>query len=271
MEVEDNGSLPFLDTLLQRDKEGNITSRWYSKKSDTGLVMNYHSLAPEIYKRSVVCGTVHRIIRACSTWKIIHESLEKAKRILQNNQYPPSFYDPIIAKCVKSFFMPNDKEIEKPEEKESVDEKMIFLQYRGKLTDKFKCSLRKLGVPIKIILTLRKLRTVLPSLKPLIEKSFKSGIVYQITCPRCNSRYVGQSVRHLLTRIKEHSRRSTPVGSHFHLCNNNTISIDNDVKILTTSNSQRQLLIKEALFINGLKPSLNTKDEYRSHTLVIKF
>ena len=55
MEVEDNGSLPFLDTLLQRDKEGNITSRWYSKKIDMGLVMNYHSLAPEIYKRSVVC------------------------------------------------------------------------------------------------------------------------------------------------------------------------------------------------------------------------
>ena len=59
MEVEDIGSLPFLDTLLQRDKEGNITSRWYSKKTDTGLVMNYHSLALEIYKRSVVCGMVH--------------------------------------------------------------------------------------------------------------------------------------------------------------------------------------------------------------------
>ena len=149
---------------------------------------------------------------------------------------------------------------------------MIFLQYRGKLTDKFKCSLRKLGVPIKVILTLRKLKTVLPLLKPSIEKSFKSGIVYQITCPRCNSRYVGQSVRHLLTRIKEHSRTSTPIGSHFQLrCNNNDISIDNDVKILATSNSQRQLLIKEALFINDLKPSLNTKDEYRSHSLVIKF
>lgn len=270
MEIEDNGSLPFLDTLLQRDNEGNITSTWYSKKTDTGLVMNYHALAPEIYKRSVVCGMVHRIIRACSTWKSIHESLEKAKKILQNNQYPPSFYDPIIAKCVKSIVAPEIKETEDPEEKESVDEKMIFLQYRGKLTDKFKCSLRKLEVPIKVILTLRKLKTVLPSLKPAIEKSFKSGIVYQITCPRCNSRYVGQSVRHLLTRIKEHSRTSTPVGSHFQSCNNNNISIDNDVKILATSNSQRQLLIKEALFINDLKPSLNTKDEYRSHTLVIK-
>ena len=180
------------------------------------------------------------------------------------------FYDPINAKCINSIVIPKIDEIEDPEEKESVNEKMIFLQYRGKLTDKFKCSLKKL-VPIKVILTLKKLKTVLPSLKPAIEKPFKSGIVYQITCPRCNSRYVGQSVRHLLTRIKEHSRTSTPVGSHFQLCNNhNNISIDNDVKILASSNYQRQLLIKEALFINDLKPSLNTKDEYRTHTLVIK-
>ena len=53
---------------------------------------------------------------------------------------------------------------------------MIFLQYCGKVTNKFKCLLKKLGVPIKVILTLRKLRTVLSSLKPFIEKSFKRGI-----------------------------------------------------------------------------------------------
>ena len=60
------------------------------------------------------------------------------------------------------------------------------------------------------------------------------------------------------------------MGSHFHLYNNNAIFIANVYKILATSNSQRQLLIKELLFINGLKASLNTKDEYRSHTLFIK-
>jgi len=43
-----------------------------------------------------------------------------------------------------------------------------------------------------------------------------------------------------------------------------------DVEILDISNSQRQLLIKEALFINSIEPSLNTKDELWSQTLVIK-
>ena len=43
-----------------------------------------------------------------------------------------------------------------------------------------------------------------------------------------------------------------------------------DVSILATTKSMHQLLVLEALFINDEKPLLNTKDEYRSHTLVIK-
>ena len=38
-----------------------------------------------------------------------------------------------------------------------------------------------------------------------------------------------------------------------------------------TRRGDKQLLILEALFQNELKPSLNTKDEYKSRTLTIKF
>jgi len=62
-------------------------------------------------------------------------------------------------------------------------------KWREGYSEKFKYSLKTMELPIKVILTLRKLKTVLPSLK-----------TYQITC---NSYYVGQSVRHPLTRIKE--------------------------------------------------------------------
>ena len=58
--------------------------------------MNFHALAPNKYKRSVVSGFVHRIYRACSDWTLFHQSLDKAKTILQENQYPECFYEPII-------------------------------------------------------------------------------------------------------------------------------------------------------------------------------
>ena len=41
--------------------------------------------------------------------------------------------------------------------------------------------------------------------------------------------------------------------------------------IASTLKSITYLMTLEALFINDIKPSLNTKDEYRSRALVIKF
>lgn len=268
IEKESEGSLPFLDMRIHHNPDGSLASTWYCKKTDTGLLMNYHASAPVKYKRSVVSGMVHRIIRACSSWKFIHESLQKAKIILNNNQYPPAFYEPIIKKVLHSMFDPPDQS-ENEESEDQPEKKMIFIQYRGKVTEKFKQSLNKLQAPCTVIETLRKLKTVLPSLKPAIDKELKSGIIYEICCSRCNSRYVGQSTRHLLTRIKEHSRASSPVGLHFRACDS-IVTMD-DVKILATAKFQKQLMILEALFINELKPLINTKDEYKSHTLRIKF
>ena len=48
---------------------------------------------------------------------------------------------------------------------------MIFIQYRGKLKDKFEHAMKKMEDPCKVILTLRKLKSVLPSLKLSVEKS----------------------------------------------------------------------------------------------------
>ena len=89
LERENNSELPVLDLKIIHDNaSGKLSSTWYRKPTDTGLIMNYHALAPKRYKRSVVSGFVHRIFRACSTWNLFHESLEKAKKILERNQFP---------------------------------------------------------------------------------------------------------------------------------------------------------------------------------------
>ena len=103
MEEEKDGKLPVLDMLIIRNGL-SLSSTWYSKPTDTGLLMNYHALAPRRYKRSVVAGFVYRIHRACSSWKNFSDSLEKAKCILEKNQYPPDFYEPIIEQALKEIF-----------------------------------------------------------------------------------------------------------------------------------------------------------------------
>ena len=94
-ENEKNNKLVILDMCVS-NINGSLSSTWYTKPTDTGLVMNFHALAPKKYKRAVVSGFVHRIYRACSSWEAFHSSMKKATMILEQNQYPPDFYNPII-------------------------------------------------------------------------------------------------------------------------------------------------------------------------------
>ncbi|XP_066911106.1 uncharacterized protein [Clytia hemisphaerica] len=167
-EREHNGNITFLDMLIQRNAR-KLSSTWYTKRTDTGLMMNFLVLAPVRYKKAVILGMIHGIYQACSSWKSFHESLEKAKTILINNQYPRSFYDPIIEKTL-------NKIIEKPEkEEDDKDLTKFYIQYRGKVSDKFEKSLRQLNEPCKVVFTTRKLKTILPSLKPKVEKHLRSS------------------------------------------------------------------------------------------------
>ena len=56
IEEEKEGSTPFLDMLIQRRRDNTLRPGWYTKPTDTGLMMDYHSLAPVKYKQNVVEG-----------------------------------------------------------------------------------------------------------------------------------------------------------------------------------------------------------------------
>ena len=120
-EREVDGKIPFLDMLII-NYQGNLSSTWYNKPTDTGLIMNFHALAPKKYKWSVVSGFVHRIHRACSTWAHFSKSMEKAKRILEKNQYPPDFYEPIIEKTLQDIFKGKEEATEQQTARAETDQ-----------------------------------------------------------------------------------------------------------------------------------------------------
>ena len=272
LEREENQELPVLDMKIMHDyKTGQLSSTWYNKPTDTGLIMNYHALAPKRYKRSVVSGFVHRIYRACSSWQNFHLSIEKAKRVLEKNQYPPTFYEPIIRQALYNI-LNSDLENQPPLQtnvQNQIEKKNIFVQYRGKSTDEYARALHKIKAPCIIVMTLRKLKTVLPSLKPQVDKLMRSGVIYKLTCPRCSACYVGQTGRHMLTRFKEHLQRAGPMKTHLNQCK--TDLTEEKVEILqSTARGEGYLLTLEALYIRELKPTINTKDEYRTREFIIK-
>ena len=113
-----------------------------------------------------------------------------------------------------------------------------------------------------------KTKKVKPSLKPPVDKELRVGVVYQIKGPRWHARYVGQTTRHLKTRISDHKNKG-PVKEHFLKCEK---LVTFDCIDILASSSQREhvLLTLEALHIKNVKPSINTKDEFRSRALRIR-
>ena len=96
----------------------------------------------------------------------------------------------------------------------------------------------------------------------------KSGVVYKIVCPSCTACYVGETARHLQFRFKEHIQKPGPMRSHLSQCN--TTLSEKDIDILqSSSRGETYLLTLEALHQRELKPTINTKEEYRSRELKI--
>ena len=246
VEIENEGKLSFLDMIIYNNN-GQLSSGWFRKSTDTGLTLNFHSLAPLKYKRSVVIGFVHRIYRTCSSWQLFHKAMEEAKTILVNNQYPLSFVENLINITLNKIITRDD--IEKNEVNESSDEvnesiddvnennsdlsidpngfsgEMLekdkfrfYTNYRGKPTEKFVQSLFKLNAPCKVIMTLSKTKHVISSLKFPVPDMLQSNVVYQIICSRCQSSYVGQTSRHLQQRFREHIGSKGILRKHFEEC-----------------------------------------------------
>ena len=95
--------------------------------------------------------------------------------------------------------------------------------------------------------------------------------MYKITCSGCNSTYVGQTVRHLATRVDEHRIGDSPVGQHLLVCKKEvggTAELKSEI-IDQTANTHK-LLPLEALNIWSERPKINTHDEFRSRELTLK-
>ena len=195
----------------------------------------------------MVINLFHRIYNATSNWELFHKGLEEARIILTNNQYPNYWYENIINKTLEKILLRQKKEPEKEEE----SKKIVFIQYRGDISEIFANKLKDSGAPIKAILTLRKTKTAMPSLKSSIEKVMTSNVIYQYQCPKCKFSYVGLTSRHLITRIGEHLHdgEKSPIKPHSEICMKEDPTAANFKILRKTQRDILHLSVMEALFI----------------------
>ena len=86
-EIEENGSLSFLDITITRENNKFVTSV-YRKPTFSGIFTNFESFVPEMHKRGLIETLLHRIFRLCSSYENFHREIETLKSIFKHNNYP---------------------------------------------------------------------------------------------------------------------------------------------------------------------------------------
>ena len=95
------------------------------------------------------------------------------------------------------------------------------------------------------------------------------GVIYEIECAVCKSKYIGETGRALVSRVKEHladsryyqsQTRKGPFAAH-RRDEHNGEEIGMNVKILAVERKLQERLIKEALFIRKENPQINGRAE----------
>ena len=213
IEFEADKTLHFLDTKINH-KSSVVEVEWCFKNTNTGIYIPSCSYAPTKYKTAAMRALFLRAKRICSD-HLYDKTVDKIVSVFRKNGFSENVILKIKSQVEHRLLSP--KEID---ESKLVYWKLpYFRENESAFNQKIK-SLNKLlnGVKIKPVYLTLKTSNIFKNKDP-IPPGLASNVVYEYKCDRCTERYIGETRRHLDTRIREHIYgRPTPseVALHIH-------------------------------------------------------
>ena len=268
-ETEKNEKLPFLDILITKHSNQYTTSVFH-KNTYTGLLTNFLSFTPLRYKIGLINTLLDRIRKINNTDSGFQQDVKQLTTTLKRNLFPPHLIDKVIKTFNRRNTTNTTTNINNAPTNEDNSTRYFKLPYTGfysQITQRKLQSLIKQfcnNLDIKLAFSSFKIKNLF-SLKDSVPEDLKSCVVYQFTCAGCNSSYIGETTRHLSTRIKEHTQtdKSSHIFKHLQhssLCKNHYTR--ECFKLLDKANFPIALKIKESLYIKKLKPELNVQVQH---------
>ena len=244
-EIERDGKLPFLDIDISRSDRKFATSV-YRKPTFTGLFTNFNSFIPLAYKQNLVSCLIHRIFNLCSSYENFHTQLEVVRKLFNSNGFPSQMFDRIVRRLLDHTFDPRPPVL-------TATKKIIYfclpftgihsLQIRTQINRLCNAAFPHLDIRF-VFRSSRRISSFFP-FKDKVPKYLRSSVVYLFKCRCCSASYVGQTTRHLHTRISEHLGISPITGKHStNPAMSSILSHFNDshAKCFKTTNSTAKLL-----------------------------
>ncbi len=253
-------TLPFLDVEVSLG-ENNIKTWLHRKPTDTGVLLNYNSVAPPSWKTGLIKCLLTRAKSVCSSPSLLSEEVDKISKLFKKNGYPEWFFNK-----EKENFMngTNNKPQKEPDSKDWYC--ALTLPYIGSDSVKLARRLKSIfsetfGVVVKISYRNCTVGDYF-GLKDKTPKLFSSNVVYKFQCFEDETvAYIGTTSRQLWVRIKEHlnPRFDSAVQSHVAMCKGcqNQRNLVPQFSLLKVCRDKREAEIVESMRISQCKPILN--------------
>ena len=244
-EVEEEGTLPFLDTLVIRSSEGSLESRVYRKPTHTDQLLDFKSHHPRSAKASVISSLIKRNFAVSSSSHHRETETQHLAKVFRSNHYPSNIVRRVSRECIQQSIS-NPPEREKPITS-------ICIPYIQGTSERIRHILTGYNIRTSFRVS-NTIRQYLSRPKDVIPLLSRSGVVYSIPCNDCNYTYIGETGCHLSTRLKQHQEavkkgqtEKSAVAEHVW---SNQHSIDwNHVEILDQDSITSTRRIREALHI----------------------
>ena len=267
-EVEERSFLNFLDLKITKNDD-TFNTEVYRKPTTTGLGLKFNSAVSETYKFALINCLIDRAYKLSSSIDSFFSEVEKLKSFFCQNNYPLKAVENTIKLKIDKLLSPSDPVTTVPKLPLYLKIPFLSIKSNSSLKEELSKLISEYYPQVELNLIFHNKNTVASFFryKDQVPTRVLSNVVYQYTCPECSVTYVGETGRHMYTRVAEHMGISPRTGlpvthpksnifSHF-TDTGHRISETSFKTIISSQNSNLKLL--ESICIHQLKPILNDK------------
>ena len=181
MEREEDRKINFLDLTITRTENG-LSYDIYRKHTATDTIIPHDSCHPLEHKMAALRYYVNKIETYNLDQTKRQKEMDIVTQIIKNNKYETQTLNRICSKRVK-------------QEQEKRKKKRDRFTYMGNETRYIKKLLKNIDVKISYTTNNNLGKFLTTRTNQCLDKYKKNG-VYQLECPSCNKKYIGQTGRH---------------------------------------------------------------------------
>jgi hypothetical protein len=274
-EEEDNGQIPFLDTLIVRKPDGSVKLLIYRKKTHTDQYLNFKSQHPLHQKLGVIRTLFDRMNNIVTEDNDRTTEETRIKEALGRCGYPKWAFDK-----VKHQMDNKTKKTVNKKDKTNESNGMVVIPYIQGVSERLQRSFKKYNIQTAMK-PYNTLKHLLVHPKDKRDTAKTTDCVYQIPCQSCDKVYVGETGRLFETRLNEHkkdaekvsqkkytraNRKDSATEKHKsaitdHIAQENHTIDWKGAKILDKDSDKQKRWIREVIWIRRQGPKIINRDE----------